>query len=312
MRVFRMPGEVPDDVGPSVVTIGKFDGVHNGHRAVIGELRRIADDLGVESAVVTFDRHPLALLDPERRPPSLVGLDQKLDLLAEMGVDIALVLRFDRSTADLSPEEFVSAVLDRKLHARAVLVGSDFRFGAGNVGTIDTLRDLGVEHGFEVKLVDDVTNETGLRVSSTWIRRLLDNGDVAGASKLLGRAPSVRGRVVHGAQRGRELGFPTANLSRDAEGLIPADGVYAGWLTDDGRSYPAAVSVGNNPTFEGVPAKQVEAHVLDEDLDLYGHVVDVSFAERIRGMVAYSGLEPLIAQIRDDVGRTRELLDVSR
>jgi riboflavin kinase/FMN adenylyltransferase len=311
MRVFHSPADVPRDLGPSAVAIGKFDGVHTGHRAVVSELRRIADERRAIAAVVTFDRHPLALLAPAKCPPSLVGLDQKLDLLAETGVDVALVLPFDRATADLSPEDFVDLILARTLHARAVLVGTDFRFGSGNAGSVDTLRELGAAQGFDVRLVDDVTGAGGRRVSSTSIRSLLAAGDVAGAARELGRPPAVRGRVVPGARRGRELGFPTANLSSDSEGLIPADGVYAGWLIDGGRRYPAAVSVGNNPTFDGVPERQVEAHVLDEDLDLYGHLVDVSFVERIRGMVAYEGREPLIEQIRADVESTRAILGVA-
>lgn len=309
MRVLRAPDGIPDGLPPSVVAIGKFDGVHSGHRAVIRELRRIAEERGLASAVVTFDRHPLALLAPEKCPPSLVGLDQKLDLLAETGIDTALVLTFDRATAGLSPDEFVRRILVGGLNAQVVLVGSDFRFGAGNSGTVATLQSLGAEYGFDVRLIGDVTSGAGRRVSSTWIRSLLDAGDVSGATELLGRPPSVRGVVVHGAQRGRELGFPTANLAPESEGLIPADGVYAGWLTDAGERYPAAVSVGNNPTFEGVPAKQVEAYVLDRELDLYDHLVEISFVERIRGMVAYSGREPLIAQIRDDVERTRRILE---
>jgi riboflavin kinase/FMN adenylyltransferase len=308
MRVFRANGDVPDRLGPSAVTIGKFDGVHAGHRAVIDELRRVAGALDIESAVVTFDRNPLELLAPQKCPVSLVGIDQKLDLLAQTGIDTVLVLTFDRSTADLTPEEFVRHILVDALHARVVLVGRDFRFGARGAGSVETLRALGVGFGFSVQLIEDVRRDNGRRVSSTWIRELLAAGDVESATRLLGHVPSLRGVVVPGAQRGRELGFPTANLSPESEGLIPADGVYAGWLTDGAERYPAAISVGNNPTFEGVPARQVEAYVLDRELDLYGHLVEVAFVERIRGMVAYSGIEPLIAQIQDDVDRARAIL----
>jgi riboflavin kinase / FMN adenylyltransferase len=308
MRVFRANGDVPDGLGPSAVTIGKFDGVHAGHRAVIDELRRVGAALDIESAVVTFDRNPLELLAPQKCPVSLVGIDQKLDLLAQTGIDTVLVLKFDRSTADLTPEEFVRHILVDALHARVVLVGRDFRFGARGAGSVETLRALGVGFGFSVQLIEDVSRDNGRRVSSTWIRELLAAGDVEGATRLLGHVPSLRGVVVPGAKRGRELGFPTANLSPESEGLIPADGVYAGWLTDGVERYPAAISVGNNPTFEGVPARQVEAYVLDRELDLYGHLVEVAFVERIRGMVAYSGIEPLIAQIQDDVDRARTIL----
>jgi riboflavin kinase/FMN adenylyltransferase len=308
MMIFRAPEDVPGDFGPSAVTVGKFDGVHAGHRAVIGTLKQVAEDRGLVSTVITFDRHPLQLLAPEKCPPSLVGLDQKLDLLAEVGLDAALVLTFDRSIADLDPEEFVRRILVDAVHAQVVLVGRDFRFGSGGAGTVETLRQLGATYGFSVEIIDDVQPENGRRVSSTWIRELLADGDVSHAADLLGHVPVVRGTVVHGAKRGRQLGFPTANLSPESEGLIPADGVYAGWLTDGGERYPAAISVGNNPTFDGVPQKQVEAYVLDRELDLYDHRVEIAFVERIRGMVAFAGIEPLIEQMRDDIERVRGLL----
>jgi riboflavin kinase/FMN adenylyltransferase len=313
VKVFHEVAEVPDGFGPSAVTIGKFDGVHTGHRAVIDRLRAVAAERGLTSTVITFDRNPLELLAPEKCPASLVSNRQKLELLAETGIDATLMVAFDRALADLPPEEFVHRILVDRLHAAAVLVGSDFRFGARGAGDVQLLSELGERYGFTVELIDDVRPEHGRRVSSTWIRDLLAEGDVGHAAELLGTVPSVRGVVVHGAARGRELGFPTANLSPENEGLIPADGVYAGWLTDDdGTRYPAAISVGNNPTFEGVPQKQVEAYVLDRELDLYGHTVDVAFAERIRGMVAYSGIEPLIAQIAADVDEARRILTAER
>jgi len=308
MKVFRTLEAVPADFGPSAVTIGKFDGVHAGHRAVISTLDRVAAEQGLTATVITFDRNPLELLAPEKCPPSLTGVDQKLDLLAGTGVEATLLLTFDRQTADLSPEAFVKSILVDRLHARIVLVGADFRFGARGAGDVAALESLGEKFGFVVRLIDDVRPEGGRRLSSTWIRELLAEGDVAHAARLLGNVPAVRGVVVHGAKRGRELGFPTANLSPESEGLIPADGIYAGWLTDDGVRYPAAISVGNNPTFEGVPQKQVEAYVLDEDLDLYDHRVEIAFVERIRGMVAFSGIDPLIAQIAADVEQARGIL----
>ncbi|WP_345761489.1 bifunctional riboflavin kinase/FAD synthetase [Diaminobutyricibacter sp. McL0608] len=308
MKVFSSLDQVPADFGPSAVTIGKFDGVHTGHRAVIATLDEVAASQGLTATVITFDRNPLELLAPEKCPPALTGVDQKLDLLAGTGVAATLLLTFDRHTADLSPEAFVESILVDRLHARVVLVGSDFRFGARGAGDVTKLEELGEKFGFVVRLIDDVRPEGGRRVSSTWIRELLADGDVAHAARLLGHVPCVRGIVVHGAARGRELGFPTANLSPESEGLIPADGVYAGWLTDEGVRYPAAISVGNNPTFEGVPHKQVEAYVLDEDLDLYDHRVEIAFVERIRGMVAFSGIDPLIAQIAADVERARTIL----
>ena len=308
MKVLQGLPAVPADWPASAVTIGKFDGVHAGHRAVIAALERLAAPDGLRTVVVTFDRHPLALLAPERCPKALVSTDQKLDLLAETGVDATLVLEFSHELASLEPEDFVRTVLLDALNARHVLVGRDFRFGHHGAGDVTLLRELGIRFGFAVDLIEDVKPDDSRRVSSTWIRELLATGDVHAAARLLGHLPTMRGIVVHGAARGRELGFPTANLAPDAEGLTPADGVYAGWLTDAGIRYPAAISVGKNPTFEGVLQTQVEAFVLDEDIDLYGHSIDVAFVEYVRGMVAYAGIDLLIAQIRDDVARVREIL----
>jgi riboflavin kinase/FMN adenylyltransferase len=320
--VFRDPAEVPAGFGPAVVAIGKFDGVHSGHRAVIDRAQVDAAAAGARVVAVTFDRNPLALLRPEVCPESLVGVSQKIQLLAEAGVDATLLLAFDRTLADLGAREFVEHVLVGALGVQIVLVGADFRFGRGGAGDPALLRELGGEFGFEVDVVDDVRAiDAGRRVSSTWVRELLSAGDVSGATKLLGRAHSVRGEVVHGLKRGRELGFPTANLSAELEGFVPAEGVYAGWLVDGGvpgdgaaepRSsvrYPAAISVGTNPTFDDVEVRQVEAYVLDEtELDLYGHTVDVEFVSRIRGMVAFEGIEPLIEKMTDDVAQVRREL----
>ena len=308
MLVLNGLNSVPADWPASAVSIGKFDGVHAGHRAVINELKTLARRDDLAAVVVTFDRHPLALLNPEKCPSALVSVAQKLDLLGDTGLDATLVLTFDQALATLPPEDFVRDILVNTLHARHVMVGRDFRFGYRGAGDVALLAELGRTHGFDVRLIEDVMPQGERRVSSTWIRELLSEGDVRSATRLLGHAPTVRGTVVHGAARGRELGFPTANLSPESEGLIPADGVYAGWLTDNGRRYPAAISIGNNPTFDGVAQKQVEAYVLDEEIDLYDHIVEVSFVEHIRGMVAYAGIEPLIRQIQDDVVKTRAIL----
>ncbi|MCS5720575.1 bifunctional riboflavin kinase/FAD synthetase [Herbiconiux sp. CPCC 203407] len=308
MRTYFDLSEVQGDLGPSAVTIGKFDGVHAGHRAVIGELLRVAEEKDLRSIVITFDRHPLAQLDPAARPHALVSNAQRLELLAGTGVDVTLFLSFDEALASMTPREFATRVLRDVCGTRVVMVGEDFRFGAKGEGDIHMLRALGAELGFEVDLIPEVRPGEARKVSSSWIRELLADGDVERAGEMLGRTPSVRGEVVHGAARGRELGYPTANLSPESEGLIPADGVYAGWLTDGEKRYPAAISVGSNPTFTGVPPKQVEAYVLDEELDLYGHIVDISFVARIRGQVRFAGIEPLIAQMDDDVAGVRSIL----
>ena len=313
MRFFQSLSEVPAGFGPSAVAIGKFDGVHAGHRRVIDELLAVAAERSLDATVVTFDRHPLRLLRPELCPPPLVSNAQKVERLAEAGVNTTLMLAFDLPFSQLTPEQFVRGILVDALQARVVMVGSDFRFGVQGSGTVETLRALGAEHGFEVHVIDDVVatrlaDETTRRASSTLIRELLAEGEVAEAAAVLGHIPSVRGIVVKGAQRGRELGFPTANLSPGMEGFIPRDGVYAAWFWVDGRRYGSAVSIGNNPTFDGVPDKQVEAHLLDEDIDLYGKTVEVAFVEYIRGQVKYSTIEALIEQISDDEEKVRVIL----
>jgi riboflavin kinase/FMN adenylyltransferase len=310
MELFRSLAEVPSDFGPSAVTIGKFDGVHAGHRAVISELLEMAQHESLVPTVVTFDRHPLALLDPPLAPESLSSTEQKVERLEAAGVLATLMLPFDEAFAAQSPEEFVERVLVGALRARIVFVGSDFRYGHRGGGTITTLEAAGRKHGFAVRLVDDVRASEGRRASSTWIREALAAGDVAEAAALLGTPTTVRSVVVPGERRGRELGFPTANLRPGVEGLIPADGIYAGTLTVDGTTYPAAISVGNNPTFVGVPERQVEAYVLDEDIDLYGKTVEVAFVERLRGMVKYTTVEALIEQLGRDVADTRRVLQL--
>ena len=318
MIVFHDPSEVPAGFGPSVVAIGEFDGVHSGHRGVLDRARVDATTGGARVVAVTFDRNPLAVLRPDICPEDLIGVHQKVQLLAETGIDATLVLRFDAELAGLTAREFVQRVLVDALQVRTVMVGADFRFGRGGAGNPDVLRELGREWAFDVDVVDDVRAiGAGRRVSSTWIREVLAEGDVETAAKLLGRPASVWGEVVHGLKRGRELGFPTANLAADLEGFVPADGVYAGWLIDEGSSdglrsgvrYPAAISIGLNPHFDDVEVRQVEAYVLDEtDLDLYGHRVEVQFVRRIRGMAAFEGLDALVRQITDDVRRVRAAL----
>lgn len=312
MLLWRELSEVPANWGPSAVTIGKFDGVHVGHVEILRQLGILSAERGLKPTVVTFDRHPASLLAPDQLPADILSATERLDLIATHGVQGCLVLTFDSALASLSPRDFVNTILVHTLGAQVVLVGHDFRFGENASGDVSTLQQLGDELGFDVVLIDDVAPVEGVRVSSSLIRRLMAEGDVAAASKLLGRLPRVSGEVVHGAKRGRELGFPTANLSQDATGLVPSDGVYAGWFVDGEHRYPAAISVGTNPTFQGVNKRTVEAFLLDQTLDLYGHQVSIEFASHIRGMVAYAGVEPLIAQMHDDVRVTREILGVGK
>jgi len=311
VKLYESLAEVPAEFGETAVSIGKFDGVHAGHRRVLAELREVAANAGLASVAVTFDRNPLSVLRPEVCPEPLVSNAQKLELLEATGIDATLMLHFDRAFSEQSPREFVTSVLSGALRARIVFVGSDFRFGSKGSGTVDTLRELGAELGFEVRLIDAVVAPAGSqqrRASSTWVRELLTEGRVAEAASVLGRAPSIRSEVVGGVQRGREMGYPTANLAHGAEGFIPRDGVYAARILIDGTSYGAAVSIGNNPTFEGVADKTVEAHVLDETLDLYGKTVELFFIEYIRQMNKFPDVDSLVAQMHRDEEQIRTIL----
>lgn len=300
---------LPQDARPSAVTIGKFDGVHRGHRAVFDHL--IAEAEGRRTVAITFDRHPAAVLHPESAPAPLLSVAQKTEALIDAGVDLIVVLPFTPEFAALTPEQFVDQVLVRGLHAEIVLVGSDFRYGARGAGTVESLREAGERGGFEVALVDDVCVLDGTRVSSTGIRTLLESGRLDEATEALGRPHRIRSLVVPGHQRGRELGYPTANLARDAEGCIPADGVYACWLHVDGVRYGAAVSIGNNPTFGDVPEKTVEAHAIDVHLDLYGKTVELEFVAYIRPMHKFESADALAEQMGRDELRIRDVLGLA-
>ncbi len=312
MQIWNSMEEVPESFGPCVVTLGNFDGLHRGHQEVLGQVRAEAARRGALSVALTFDPHPAQVHRPETAPEQIMGHADKLAAMAELGLDAVLVLPYTLEFAQQTPEEFVRNVFVDGLGACAVVVGHDVRFGKGNTGDLSTMVSLGVDLGFDVVVVNDEGHDR--RWSSTWVREALRNGDVDTAAQVLGRAHTMSGEVVHGAARGRELGFPTANLSPDACGIIPSDGVYAGWLTDsNGHRWPAAISVGSNPTFVGV-SRQVEAYVINrpeesvEDFDLYGQHVVVEFVQRLRGMVAYTGPEALIEQMHQDVVDTRVIL----
>jgi len=311
MQFFDGLGEVPAGFGPSAVTIGKFDGLHIGHRSVLRQLREVADGRGLTATVVTFDRNPLQLLAPEKCPDALVGNAQKRRLLAAAGVDATVMLRFDRALADEPPELFIDSVLTGALHAQVVLCGADFRFGARGAGDVELLRQAGIANGFDVVILDDlqVDGVSGSRrASATWVRELLAEGRVREAAALLGRLPSIQSTVVHGAQRGRELGYPTANLAATIEGYLPADGVYATWAVVDGVSYASATSIGNNPTFDGIPQHQVETHLFDQKLDLYDRPIELQFVEYLRPMNKFESVGALVEQLRSDDARIRAIL----
>ncbi len=309
VEIWRSLAEVSTDLGGTVVTIGNFDGVHLGHRRVLARAKEVADQRGLTLVAVTFDPHPMAVLRPEHAPTQLTTVERRAELLAEAGAEHVLALPFDRDMASWTPDEFAQRVLVDALHAGAVVVGANFRFGTRASGDVATLSAYGAEHAFTV---EGIPLDGGPMVwSSTYVRTCLAAGDVAGAAEALGHPYAVRGVVVQGDRRGRELGFPTANVPTDGMTAAPADGVYAGWLKrlDTGETHPAAISVGTNPTFDGVRARRVESYVLDRtDLELYGVEVEVSFVDRLRGMVAFESVEKLVEQMHDDVARAGELL----
>lgn len=312
--------QVPPGTGPSVVTIGNFDGVHRGHRSVLTAMVADARAIGGIAVAVTFDPHPAQVHRPDTAPPLLTGLADRLEMLAETGLDAVLVVAYSLDFARTTPEDFVRRYLVEALGARTVVVGRDVRFGRDNKGDLSTMVALGAQHGFAVQVIEDVhgaqPGAAPRRWSSTWARELLVDGDVAGAAEILGRPHRMRGVVVHGDARGRELGFPTANLGQDAVGMVPADGVYAGWLTVQPRDgvpaeagspdrLPVAISIGTNPTFDG-HGRRVEAHVLDRtDLDLYGDEVLVEFVALLRPTVRFTSVDELVVQMARDVADTR-------
>ncbi|MEV5002886.1 bifunctional riboflavin kinase/FAD synthetase [Nocardioides sp. LML1-1-1.1] len=313
MRVWRDFSEVPSDLGRTVVTIGNFDGMHLGHQHVVRRAREVAGEVGVDHVVaVTFDPHPIAVLRPEHAPPTLTTIDERLRLLGEAGVDDVLVIPFSRDIAAWTPAEFIQRILLDTLHVKAVVVGANFRFGNRAAGDCNLLRSAGAEHDF---VLEEVSLDGGPQVwSSTYVRTCLGAGDVSGAAEALGRPFTTRGVVVEGDKRGRELGYPTANVPVRPGAAAPADGVYAGRLTvldgpDAGATYPAAISVGTNPTFAGERERRVESYVLDRtDLELYGREVEVAFVERLRGMVQFASVDELLVAMAGDVARARTIL----
>ena len=312
MQRWRGLEEVPEDWGRSVVTIGSFDGVHRGHQLIIGRAVERARALGLRCVVVTFDPHPSEVVRPGSHPPLLAPHHRRAELMGELGVDAVLVLPFTLAFSQLSPQDFVRQVLVQALAAAVVVEGPNFRFGHRASGNVELLAELGAEYGFEVDLLDlTVTGSIGdgAPFSSTLTRRLVAEGEVAGAAEVLGRPHRVEGTVVRGAQRGRELGYPTANVETLPHTAIPADGVYAGWLTAAGERMPAAISVGTNPTFDGT-ARTVEAYAIDRvGLDLYGLHVSVDFLAYLRGMEKFDSIDALLDRMADDVKQARVLTD---
>lgn len=332
MSIWYGLDRVPEHVGANgtVVTIGVFDGVHRGHQELVTRTVATARDMGVPSVMFTFDPHPTVVFRPESVPPLLGTVSQRAELAQQMGIDNVVVVAFTKEISSWSPAEYVDHVLVDLLHAKAVYVGENFTFGHKAAGTTDTLAELGAERGIDVHVVplleesspSDATASPHV-VCSTWIRQALADGDIAGANHALGRPFTVEGEVTHGAGRGgRALGFPTANLYFPEKYALPADGVYAGYVTvlpgkgapgqkvgtmPVGERLAAAISVGTNPTFGHEP-RSVESFILDHEADLYGLDTRVEFVERLRGQETYTSMEELIEAIGRDVVNTRAAL----
>lgn len=327
MDILSGLGQVPADMRDPVVTIGVFDGVHRGHQKLIRRAVDLAREAGVECVVMTFDPHPVKIFAPELTPDTLLPLNERARLIGELGVDHLLVIDFTKELAGESPEDYFRSVIVETLHASRVVVGENFTFGAGAAGTAQTMLALGEKYGVDVDVVSLLFDGTE-RICSTAIRDALRGGDVAQASEFLGREFSVTAVVERGAGRGgRELGYPTANQYAADTDAVPGDGVYAGWFTvlagtdaggsdplgpiegdmEPGIRYPAAISVGTNPTF-GDHRRSIESFVLDRDADLYGRVARVEFIAKVRDMVKFDSVDELLENMARDVARVRQIL----
>lgn len=296
----------------AVITIGAYDGVHRGHQAVIDHVRSRAAELGAKSVVVTFDRHPASVVRPESAPPLLTSSAQKMELLEATGLDAVVIVPFDERQAAESPESFVDRVLVSCLRTQTIVVGEDFHFGRHRDGNVNLLRKMGIESDFEVEPIELIARADGIDepVSSTAIRRALAGGDISRANAMLGHPFEIRGKVFPGDQRGRLLGFPTANVEVRNGACLPADGVYAGWYErPDGVIYPCAINLGRRPTFyEHADSSLLEAHLLDVDVELYGEDASVRFEHFLRSERKFDGVDALIAQLGLDIANARELL----
>ena len=302
---------LPADVKPSVATVGVFDGVHTGHQMLLRRVVETARERSAKAVVVTFDRHPLELLNPPIAPRLITTLRQRAEVFEEIGIDVLLVLRFDDKFRQFPAEDFIHRVIVGALGAVHLVVGENFRFGHGGTGTVEMLKDLGAENGFDVDVFELLEGSSeDEAVSSSLIRRQIAEGEVERVAEELGRPFRLEGHVVKGAGRGRSLGIPTANLELPPKMILPKVGVYAGWMEHGGERHPAVINVGFNPTFEDRSAPIVEVHALDFDADLYGQVVGVEFTHRLRDELKFTDGESLMVEIRKDIAKARELLGV--
>ena len=290
-----------------VVVIGVFDGVHKGHQEILTRAKAVAD--GRKIIALTFDPHPTVIFAPDRAPSLLTTLADRVELLKIHGADRVAVLKFTSEFAAMSPEDFVKSILLGQLQSSTVIVGQNFTYGYKAAGNIDSLVQSGLENSFTV-IAQDLNVSEGEIISSTRIRSLVTNGSVEEAHSLLGRPHRLDGIVIHGEKRGRAIGYPTANLGDIQGQTIPADGVYAGWLTVGINYWPAAISIGTNPTFEGERGRSVEAYALDQEgLELYDKNASIEFGWYLRPTLKFDGLEPLLAQMKIDCDQARKLTE---
>lgn len=306
MECISLPEHIPGLEHGSCVTIGNFDGVHQGHRHLLARVRDRARQLGIPSVVITFEPHPQRFFTGSKIPPFITVYEEKIALINELGIDFVVCLEFDAALASMAPEEFVRRILVQDMHTQELIIGYDYAFGKGRQGNYALLSALGLELGFSVEQLDPVILD-GAIVSSTRIRELVESGDVWAARPLLGRFYRVTGTVVHGQNRGgRLLGFPTANM-RLRDELFPQTGVYCCWAEVEGTLHQAVANIGFNPTF-GNDVLSVEVHILDFQANLYGSTMRVHFVQRLRGEKKFAGLDELKAQISCDVEQGRNIL----
>jgi riboflavin kinase/FMN adenylyltransferase len=285
-----------------VLALGIFDGVHAGHQQII----KTAKHLG-EVTVMTFDPHPTSVVAPERTPSQLISVKDRIELLKQVGATHVEVVNFNKDFSQLSPDQFIEDVLLGRFKAEHVVIGENFNFGFKAQGSPKYLSEVGPKYGFGVSIVK-LQEERGSTISSTRIRSLIIDGEIERANELLTRRFYLKGPVVHGEKRGREIGYPTANLGLSPLSTIPADGVYAGWLSVGESRWAAAISIGTNPTFPGVRGRQVEAYAIDQvGLDLYDQEAKIEFGFRLRDTLKFDGLAPLLEQMKKDCDQAREL-----
>jgi riboflavin kinase/FMN adenylyltransferase len=322
---WRGPEDIPSDWGRCVLTIGVFDGVHRGHAELIARAVKAGRARGVPTVLMTFDPHPMEVVFPGSHPAQLTTLTRRAELAEELGIDVFLVMPFTTDFMKLTPERYIHELLVERLHVLDVVVGENFTFGKKAAGNVAILRKAGERFGFaaeSVSLVAEQHQSESVTFSSTYIRACVDAGDMVAAAEALGRPHRVEGVVVRGDGRGRGLGYPTANIAPPMHSAIPADGVYAGWFTVlghgpaggsvlPGRRYPAAVSIGTNPTFSG-RTRTVEAYVLDTTADLYGQHVAVDFVSRIRGQKKFDSVDKLVEAMGRDTDKARAILAAQR